>query len=611
MTSVSTTAHEPVVEPTVRAGGWITRVALAMIALQLAFRAWALSGGYFFGDDFIFLADVARGDADLAWLFHRHNVHLMPVGFLLVLPVAAAGGFAWGIAALQVLLLQAVAALACWWMLRTLFGQDPRILLPLGFFLFSAISMPALMWWAAAINMIAVQTAIFLAIGLHVLYLRTGRRRFVLLAALAILLGLGSYLKALAIPLVLAILTVVYFTEGAPAARIRSALTRFWPAWVLYGAAGLGYLAAYVASGESPTDAGSVSYAGLAETSVLGSLVPGLLGGPWTWVPADIVNGPRVLSAPSTAVQTLSVVVLVALLGYLAARFRGALRPLWFLVPYVALTIVILGAGRVATFGTAITMELRYWTDFLPYVALAIGLMTIPLPGSKDPLRLRDPAVLTWRAPRSVTLSLVVAFLVGSLVSSISYVQSWHDDFQAKTYVKTVSAELGQRDTPLPLANDNVPEPVLQGLTFPYNRVDHILAPLSNHFDAPDVANGMHVVGELGAVVPAIARPDTVVPPANLERCLDGGDGVLPETIDLGSPTFNFPFWASIVYRSDRQVPATISAGRSSYDVEFLPGLQTLSFRTEGSYDAIRVRLPAGSRVCISNVQIGQEMIPR
>ena len=589
----------------------VTPAALGLIGLTLAFRAWAVYRGWFFADDFVFLSDAARGVADPAWLFHRYNVHVMPLGFLLVLPVAHAGPFVWAAAATEIILLQALSSFCCWIMLRTLFGNHPKILIPLTFYLFSAISMPSIMWWAASLNMLTVQPPLFLGIAAHVVFLRTGRKRFAVAAASFLVIALGCYVKAIFFPVVLVVIAVVYFTTGTPLRRVLEALRRWWLAWVMYGLVGAGYLVAYFRLGGSPAQTGSVDLADLTQRQVIASLGSGLLGGPWRWVFADIENGPRKLADPPELVQILCTVLIVLLLIYLAGRYHGAMRPLWFIIPSIAFTVGVLAAGRVSVFGTAISMEIRYWTDSLPFFTLAIGLMCLPLLGSPDPLRIRTDPVIARGLPRAFLVSLAAAYVAGALVSSASYASAWHANYDARAFLHTATADLKAQAAPVELADEAVPQSVMQSLAFPYNLTSRILAPLDQYFRTPKTANDIHVLNGFGQVVSGEATPDLKVPQEKLTTCLQTERDGEPATVHLGSRTFDYPFWASITYRSPVTMDVVLVAGSNRYRAQLLEGLHTLSLRTTGAYDTIDFELPARTRVCLDSIHIGQRIVGR
>lgn len=587
----------------------VTGAALLLITGQLAFRAWAAYGGWFFGDDLIFLSDVARKSGTS--YFQLHDAHFMPLGRLLVEPVAHLGPFNWHAAAAEIIALQLLANLTCWWMLKTLFGNRLRILVPLAWYLLSPISIPALMWWAAGLNMLAVQPAIFVAITAHVLHLRTGRKRYLALASLALVLGLCAYEKAVLIPPVLVVVTICYFARGSLLIRAWAALRNFWLAWLAYGVITVAYLLVYFSHDAVPTDTSKVDYGALAQNSIVASLGTGLLGGPWRWAQPGSDNVPRLLANPSELAQIFSWVVLLLFLGYVATRFRGALKPLYFLVPYVLISAALIAIGRVSAFGSGVTMEVRYWTDFIPYASLAAGLMIMPLLDATDPLILRDPPVLTVTLPRGLQVALTFGFVLGSIYSTVQYVRPWHSNYQARAFLGTTRSDFTAMPGKIQLADQIVPEGVMPGITFPYNLTSYILAPLGDRLTTPTIANDIGVLNGYGQIVSGLATPDLDVPQVNLQECLNGVSDGVPNVINLGAETYNYPFWASVTYRADEMYDVELAAGKLTYRSRLSRGLHVLSFRTAGSFDHLTVYLPRGAHVCVDSIHIGKEVVTR
>src|SRR5690606_2226255 len=129
------------------------------------------------------------------------------------------------------IVLQLVASVACWVMLRVLFGDRRLLLLPLVFYLFSPFTVPGSVWWSVAIYQYPFHVAIFGAVTCHVLWLRS-RRPAPLVGTLAFTaLGLGSYIKAPLILLVLLGISLLWFAAGPWRARLRE-LVRQWPVWL-------------------------------------------------------------------------------------------------------------------------------------------------------------------------------------------------------------------------------------------------------------------------------------------------------------------------------------------------------------------------------------------
>lgn len=590
----------------------VTIIALSLIALQLAFRAWAVYRGWFVADDYVFLSDVASGNADLEWFFHRHNVHFMPVGFLLAFLVGSAGTFNWPAAATELIVLQALANLACWWMLRTLFGNRARILVPLTFFLFAAFSMPALMWWASGINLLPVQIAIFGAVTTNVLYLRTGKKRYAVLAALSLGFGLLSYVKAILIPMVLGIMALLYFAKGPLPRRLITVVRAYWFGWVLYAAVAGTYLVLYVLHGdEAAAPTGSADYPTVGYEMVVSSLGTGLLGGPWRWVMLGEAMRPRLLADPAPIVVTASVLILVILLTLVASRWRGALKPLYFLVPLVIASFMAIATGRAATFGAGASLDIRYWTDFLPYAALGIGLMVMPLLGATDPLVARGKPWITFTPPRWTLGAFGILFIAGSLFSSVTYVTPWHENFAGRSYVETAEAQLKGRPVPAVLANQNVPETVLPSLLLPYNQMTLLLAPLSSNFRTPDVATDLSVLDQQGLIQPGTVEGGMIVGAEAIPPCLKHRADGRSTTLELGAKTFDYPFWLAITYYSPDDGAVTVRAGETWRRGPVKKGSHTLFVKTEGAYDRLSLAPSEGTEICISAIQIGPIVVPR
>src|SRR3954462_12824879 len=83
----------------------VTIVAALLIIGQLAFRAWAAFGGWFYVDDFKFLS-ASRRPLSLDLLTTPHDDKLMPGGLLIAWFVAKAGAFAWPVAAASLVAMQ-------------------------------------------------------------------------------------------------------------------------------------------------------------------------------------------------------------------------------------------------------------------------------------------------------------------------------------------------------------------------------------------------------------------------------------------------------------------------------------------------------------------------
>ncbi|MFD0665961.1 hypothetical protein [Thermocatellispora tengchongensis] len=198
-------------------------MALLLVLVQLAWRAWLLRDAYFFGDDLTLTGKAADTGLTLEYLLHPHAVHVMPVSLAVVWIVTALDPYNWTLAAASLVLMQAGASLAVWRMLTVVFGRRPGLLVPYAVYLFTPLTVPAFHWWAAGIQTLPFQAAIAMSVASHVTYLRRRRARDAVATCAWFLLGLGSFhvKAALAIPLVLFGITLLYFARGRPLRALR------------------------------------------------------------------------------------------------------------------------------------------------------------------------------------------------------------------------------------------------------------------------------------------------------------------------------------------------------------------------------------------------------
>jgi hypothetical protein len=256
-----------------------TKAALLLLIVHLAVRAWLILPGDYWQDDFVFLRR-ARGE-ELSWSFlvHAHNGHVIPVPFLLTWFGAQTDSYL--PAALSLLLLQALASVALWLMLRRVVGSTRPMLVALSVALFTPLMFSTVTWWAAGAMMLGLQLAMALAGHAHVMFQRTGRVRWLVAATLSLLLGFAFWEKAVLIPAFLLLLTLLI--SGSPRATLYS-VRRLWPAWIAYAVVTLAYLVAYLqvtAVGDARVRS-IHGVASLARHQTMDVFARGLIGGPWT-----------------------------------------------------------------------------------------------------------------------------------------------------------------------------------------------------------------------------------------------------------------------------------------------------------------------------------------
>ncbi|GGP87211.1 hypothetical protein [Streptosporangium pseudovulgare] len=353
----------------------LTTAALLLVAASLVLKGWLLSRSYFVEDDIVFVGRAVTEPFGWAHLLRVHIGHLMPGALALVRALTAISPYDWGLVSAVVLALSAAAALALYRLLRLLFGARPMVLVPLVFFLFSPANFQATAWFAAAINILPLHIAMLMAMCSQALLVRTGRVRHAAAGLAWTCAGLLFFEKAVLIPPVLFLLTVVLL---AGERGMLGAARRHLGLWLVHAAVAGAYLAGYLAaSGRSggqgitfPDFYTAVDYA----ATFFGGTVPTLLvGGPLTWEPvlsAGALAGHRPVEI---AVAWLALAAVVA--G--TCRARRAAVPAWllaggYLLVADGLLIMIVRSGPSRAF------ESRYIADALPLltVCLALALMT-------------------------------------------------------------------------------------------------------------------------------------------------------------------------------------------------------------------------------------------
>lgn len=576
-------------------------VAATVITAQLLFRAWAIYGGWFYSDDFEFLYEASGTPLSLSYLLEPHDSQFMPGGLLLIWLVANAGPFEWGWAATVLILWQAAASILCWLMLRELFGSKPILLWPLLFYLSSPLSITGFMWFASGVNQIPLHACFFAAVILHVRYLRTRRRSYALLTALVLAIGLAFYVKVILIPITLAFLALFYFTAGSFPSRVRQSLREYWFAWVCYAALLGLFTWYYVENVPNPVrTTGQVDYAGLLDTLIHTSLAVGSIGGPWVW---SLKNPPLgQVATPAWAVTLAWVVIAIFVLW--RVRFHKASWQAGYLAAaYLAIAWLLLAHGRVVNLGSAIGFELRYLADATVVLTLCLALFLQPLKGRsdiEDGGQAESPRVV----PDRVSYALLAALLAGALWSNVAYVNFWRDDFPARLFITNAISE-AERKEGLAIADEPVPELVMNVWSYPSNLPSRLLAPLGNEVDVTTVGNDLAMLDPVGIARQAIVAADVTAPAGPVADCgylLSTG----ATTIDLSGRTRDYFWWASLSYVSDSDGRIGLSVGNSRYTAPIERGLHTLFVQGEGAISPVKAWVTdPDTTVCLDRITMG------
>ncbi|MGW3806156.1 hypothetical protein [Micromonospora sp. NPDC005113] len=355
----------------------IRPLAVTMIVVSVLWRAQIASRGYLAADDYVLVTQSTESALTPDFLLSLYNNHFMPGGRLLTWLVTDAFGLTYWPYVLLMAAGQAVLSVAFYRLLRDLLRPSRLLLVPLGMFLFSPLTLEATSWWAVGANMLPMELSMVLALGAQLRYVRTGRKRHLLSLVLSVLLGLLFFEKALlAVPLVF-LFTVCFFTDGGPVRSVLTALRRWWPSWLVLTALVGAFAAVYLGRAESSVRRPeSVEEVLSFFTQLFGStLVPGLLGGPWGWLGAG--DGSPVVAPPDLG-RWIAWAVFAALIVLTVKRDRRATRAWVLLGSYLILVTALLAATRLGSVFSGVAGGVpRYVSDAVVVAALCVGVALV------------------------------------------------------------------------------------------------------------------------------------------------------------------------------------------------------------------------------------------
>lgn len=577
--------------------------ALALIAVVMAWKTSIVQYAYFKEDDFEFMARAMQNELSLDYLTRVHYGHFMPGGFLLAWVSARLAPYEWGVAAGGVLILHALACLAVYRMLRVVLGNRPAILAPLLVFLVAPITVPALTWWAAGLDTVFLQLALPMAVASHWHYLRSGRLRHAVAAALWVLFGLLGFVKGFAVPLVLFALTAIYF------GGLRSALRRHWAAWLMHVGVLAGFGVVYLERSRSAIETGGLPSFEQATGflwELLGkTLATTVLGGPWKWFAGNDWG----VAAPPTAAVIASLVVLVVLVAVTGHYRRRALAAWGMLLGYAVVADALPALwGRVHVLGAFAGTNTHYVADAAPLIALVVGLVLLPHQGEADPYRRALPA----RERVTGACGVVLGVFAGASLVSVTIFGSYLGADRRHDYIETARAALAKAPPDVVVYDRVVPADVMPGSYQDYSLTSRVLgamaAPeLRARMQAPPAALDGMVFDDQGRLVP-MEVAGVPLAPRTPDRCwpVTGGTVLVPLDTSARHPAGTL---VRLDYSAKADTKVTLWMAERPADVELRTGVGKIFVLAEPGADRITVPdVPPG--VCLGTVTPGQA-VPR
>ncbi|WP_330231758.1 hypothetical protein OHA40_04230 [Nocardia sp. NBC_00508] len=570
-----------------------------LIVLQLAIRWWVADSGYFYWDDLILVGRAAQyslWSTDL--LLYDHDGHFMPLAFATAWAVTAVAPLSWAGPVVVLLVLQLAASLAVLRMLMVLVGVRWMILAPLAFYLFCPLTLPAFAWWAAALNALPLQIAVAWVIGDAMLLVQSGRRRYALSGIAVFAVALLFFEKSVIVPFVaFAVAALARYVEGGES-PLRAVARRGAALWAGSGSVLACWLIGYLAvvGGPVPPDSMRELRDLLPGAASLG-IVPALFGGPWVWerwLPSTPWADP-----PAWAVVSawLALVVLVAL----SMRARLRVGPVWLTAAAYILVVqlsVALARGGPNT-AAELMQSLRYFADVAVVLAAAGALMLRARP---KPSFERSPASFP---ARRVAVAVMAVFLVSSLWSTYTFVQSWRAG-PTRTYVTNVESALNEWDG-TPLLEQEVPWNVLNPLAYPQNLTSRVLAPIAAPGAFADSTPHLRMITDSGEIVEASVWWNRIILPGPQPECGYRIHGTEPVQLLLDGPMFEHEWTAQLNYFADQDGRITVGFehGRA-VAAPVRKGANTVFVRIVGSGSALRIASrTTGLDLCVGVGPVG------
>lgn len=581
-----------------------------MLLVSALWRASVLSGSWFGADDFVYQSRAHQLGVSRELLTLDYFGQLMPGGFLLAALDEALSPLGWGLVVAQSMLFQVLAGWTFWRLLRTVFGARPALLLPLGLYLASPLTVPAANWYAASLNTLPLLVVIPLALTSQVHLLRTGRARHALAAALWVVVGLAFFVKALLLVPALLLLTLALRHVTGERLSVRAALWRCRAVWSLLVVVVAVYVPLYLAAPTVQTSSGlqvpddPADLVGLYGKGIGHVLVPGLVGGPWRWIGTD---APTALSNVRFLPMFFSWLVVGALVTT-ACVVRRKAGAVWLLVLlWACADLTFVAVGRLNQLDASLALESHYLAEAMPLAWFAVAWSFLPALGEPD--RALRWSRLAWAPARRPALALGTALVVA--VSSVASVHAFVVDRQsraaAQAFVENARAELADAPSDLALYDRAVPETLLNGLFLDAARTSQVLAPVVPDRFGP------------GLFPPYSEDPQVFDDTGHLHRTQVGGVplarsagqpcGWLVEgtsrDLPLASAVVDLDWSVRVGYLATQAGPVTFRFGRTTLTAQLHRGLGQVVFPASGGGAVLTVSVPTGAVLCVGDAQVG------
>jgi hypothetical protein len=416
------------------------------------------------------------------------------------------------------------------------------------------------------------------------------------------------------VPLVFGV-TACFLVKGSPGRAIWRALTRFWATWLVLIALSIPFFWLYLQHAQQAVrQPASVDQVTTFFETLLGkTLIPGLLGGPWTWLEGTTVP----LATPAPFLHAMSLVIAGLFIAFTIWRRPAATRAWIVLLGYAVIATGLVASSRMgaAAWSWLAGMVTRYTSDIVVVAALCIGVAMFglrDLPDRRAPRRI--PWVQTTRQGRIAWIAAGSAFALllafGTVVTTSRYSTAWSIQ-PGRDFFQTAKAELAAAPAGSVFFDRPLADPVMSRLAWPRNSQSTFFKVLGNK--GPVFVKGAEfpkVFTDIGTIKPAFVTPirETVEGPGK-DKCYEvkGGQSV---TMQLNGPMIQWGWFFRISYLSDGETPVKVTFGSGSHEFTALEKMHNYYFFLEGGGQSIQVSVSKpGVSMCITQITAG-ELVP-
>ncbi len=579
----------------------VARTAAALIALHLVVRAILAFGGYFYWDDLILIGRAGTQNLlSPSFLFDDHDGHVMPAAFLVSGAVTRLAPFSWVLAAVSLVVMQLLASLALLRALWVILGWRPVLLVPLTFALFTPLALPGFAWWAAGLNTLPMQAALAWVVGEAVLLVRTGSSRHAVTGVLVLLGGLLFFEKAAVIPFVaFAVVALLGYVTGT--FSVREVWQRGLRLWVASLALIVAWIGVYLVVVDQKRWSFDLAMTwDLLSRSFTHGIVPGLVGGPWSWqrwAPASP------WATPPVSVMVLGWAVLVVAVAVVLVRKTRIWPVLVVALGYAVacqIPIYLMRSSRFTALELAQT--LRYLPDLVVVLALlaAVGFCA-PNRDSRF-----SSYLSASRARTAVCVGLAVLFVASSLYSTSTFLKVWQDN-PVPAYLNNARASLASTSSAAPLLDQEVDPLILQRVAAPENLASHMFALASPRPEFASATTDLRMFDRTGTLLPAKVTWVRTIVEGPEPKCGFLVQPDEPVVMPLDGPLLPADWTTEINYlaNSDGSLTMALAEG-PEVKVPVRPGLNRVFVRLPGAGQSITVQAnTAALSVCISPGPVG------